>query len=250
MTHDSQEEFIEDWGDSIDDQDSEYWDSYLSGPDDYEIERQYEEEYCQTIEEDFYDYDHKPDKNSITDSIPPISDTDIQKYGYQEMNEQEIADAFLFNDIELISKRKAVNNSTSPKIEIEEPTRPKTILEYLRLCGILFFIISFFTVGFAETFGFSLNTNIIGKIINWTVLLGGLVYDFASIIVLLGLACLALYYLSKHITDLFSKDSNRRDLAWKQTGNSFRQLGKNIWIWVKIICFLVGAFSILNWLGH
>lgn len=122
------------------------------------------------------------------------------------------------------------------------------ILEFARLVFIYLIIFSFLAVGFSDLFGFSLKTSFVGKIIDWTVLAGASIYGIVVIVGLIGLACFVIFHLLKHTGSLFSKDPNRRHLAWKETENSFKQLGKAIWAWAKIICLIVGALTILSWI--
>ncbi len=242
----------EDWGNSINDQDPGYWENLLGGPDDFEIAKQFENDFDQAIEEDFFD----TEKTQIFDNYTPrLSKEDIKKFNNPKVVNPRLNLNDFFDDPEYERKMDSIPENIHeetpipPNETIEKNKKGTTysrITDFIKSAAIIFVIISFLVVGIADALGISLKTNILGRIIDWTVLLGASIYGVVGIILLIGGLLYVVFLLIQHASKMVSSDRERRKTAWKITGESMEGMGKTFWEALKIICILVGAVTLIG----
>jgi hypothetical protein len=245
----------------FDDQNFEYWGGgYDNNPEYSAIENNRQEQYSQTFEKKFLD-EYEDESTPSENFVPPMSDAEIEtlnnknrrkeiKYNFNLFAEIEKNEHNKNRTVDSFSPQKGglINSSVKSSDVKKEQKISGKIPKYSKLVLIYFFLLSYLVFGFSELIGFSLKTSFVGRIIEWTVLAGASIYGIAGIMLLIGGSCFVLFYLLKHMGSLFSKYPNQRHRAWKETENSFRQLGKGFWAWAKVIFFIVGALTILRWL--
>ncbi len=119
--------------------------------------------------------------------------------------------------------------------------------QYIKHISIIVFLICFLTIGFVDVFDINLTNSWLGKIINYIVsLVSFLGFSFISIVGILGIIFLIIYFTYEYISKLCSNDKDIRNQAWKETKKSLITLRNNSWKFVKLICFLIGAYTLID----